>query len=154
MNNQRLPAGKQSAIVHSVTAKSVARIGIRQTFKAYNRRKRFFCAQHTYPFMAGLLGASKDAPVSLNAGYANPDNSATIPDIGMSHGGSKIQGAPPMAITCRLALIEGNTSRLCTCRVRSYITLSFNSHRQARKEAHRLNAVVCGWNTAPRRAKV
>ena len=51
----------------------------------------------------------------------------------------------------RLALLTGNSHRLCNRRVRGYISLSFNSHQQARKEASRLNAVVCGWE--PRRAE-
>ena len=43
--------------------------------------------------MAGLLGASLDAPVSIKAGYANPDNPASNPEIGISLGGFKLYGA-------------------------------------------------------------
>ena len=43
--------------------------------------------------MAGLLGASLEAPVSFEAGYANPDNSATKSEIGISFGGSIFEGA-------------------------------------------------------------
>lgn len=87
-----------TATVHynlSAVAKSAARIGIRQVTKAYSRTKRFFCTYIQHPaFMAGLLGASSDAPVPFVAGYANPDSLATNPEIGISPGGSKNKGTP------------------------------------------------------------
>ena len=87
---------KQRRATHNytVTAKSVTRIGLRQHFKAYSRCQRFLCTAIQHPaFMAGLLGASPEAPVSLKAGKTNPDNPATKSDIGLSLGGSKLQGA-------------------------------------------------------------
>ena len=86
---------KQRRATHNytVTAKSVTRIGIRQYSKAYSRLQRFFCTAIQHPaFMAGLLGASPEAPVSFEAGYANPDNSATKSEIGISFGGSIFEG--------------------------------------------------------------
>ncbi|MBO9482273.1 ash family protein [Salinisphaera sp. G21_0] len=151
LNN--LPIGGYWGYASNVAAKSATRLDLRQTFKAYSRNQRFFCAyfQHTCPFMAGLLGASSDAPVSLNAGKVNPDNSATNPDVDLSAGGSTIQGACPMAIACRLALLEGNHSRLSGCRVRGYLSLSFTSYQQAKATASSLNAVLSGWSKAPQR---
>lgn len=47
----------------------------------------FLSSASTHPqIMVGWAGASKDAPVSDNAGYANPAQSATI-EIGVSGGG-------------------------------------------------------------------
>ena len=43
--------------------------------------------------MAGLLGASPEAPVTFEAGYANPNNSASNSEIGISLGGSELKGA-------------------------------------------------------------
>ena len=87
---------KQRHTTHNypVTAKSVTRIGIRFIFKAYSRFPRFFCTAIQHPaFMAGLLGVPTGTPVSLKTGYANPNNSATNPEIGISLGGSRLQGA-------------------------------------------------------------
>ena len=89
-----LPSWSNPDYAPTVTAKSVTRIGLRKTSKAYSRTQRFFCAhsQQHPRFMAGLLGASSDAPVSFEAGKTNPDNSATNPEIGLSLGGSKLGG--------------------------------------------------------------
>nr|WP_242667288.1 ash family protein [Parendozoicomonas haliclonae] len=139
-------------MVRTVTAKSVTRIGVRLNLKAYNRRERFFCAQyqHTCPTMAGLLGASSDAPVSFKAGYANPDNLATISEIGVSYGGSKLEGARTMAITCRMALLKGSAPTASQKAVTVYRTHTYLSRQQARQEAQKLNAVVCAWTPAER----
>ncbi len=77
------------------SAKSEARIGIRQKTKAYSRLCGFFVPEFCIPprFMAGLLGLPPGRPVPFVAGYANPDNSATRQDIGMSAGGSNNKGA-------------------------------------------------------------
>lgn len=55
-------------------AKSVAGIGVPEFSTAHNRAKAvFLCAMHGYiQIMVGRAGASKDAPVSVEAGYANP----------------------------------------------------------------------------------
>ena len=96
--------------------------------------------------MTGLEGLPSGRPVSLYAGGDNPFSPVTKSELSLWVTGSTIQGDCPMA-TYRLALLEGQSPRLCNRRVRGYITLSFNSRQQARKEANRLNAVVCGWNT-------
>ncbi len=46
-----------------------------------------------FRFMAGLLGASSDAPVYFEAGHANPDNSASSPDSRVSSDSSILKGA-------------------------------------------------------------
>ncbi|EKK2896010.1 Rha family transcriptional regulator [Escherichia coli] len=55
-------------------AKSVAGIGVPEFSTAHNRAKAvFLCAMQGYiQIMVGRAGASKDAPVSVEAGYANP----------------------------------------------------------------------------------
>ena len=47
----------------------------------------------------------------------------------------------------RLALLNGNATRLSSCTVRGYVTLS--SHpEQIQALARRMNALVCGWRAA------
>ncbi|ELV7528720.1 ash family protein [Edwardsiella ictaluri] len=55
-------------------AKSVAGIGVPEFSTAHDRALAvFLCAMHGYiQIMVGRAGASKDAPVSVEAGYANP----------------------------------------------------------------------------------
>ena len=159
--NYQLPAGEQCATVYSVTAKSVTGIETPITFKAQQDAYRPFLLpdfQRTYHFMAGLEGLPTGRPVSLKAGSLNLSSPVAISRLRPWVTGSKLQGDCPMTVTCRLALLEGNSPILCTRRVRGYIALSFNSHQQAKQEARRLNAVVCGWNISPatrtRRANV
>lgn len=54
--------------------KAGAGIGVPEFSTAHNRAKAvFLCAMHGYiQIMVGRAGASKDAPVSVEAGYANP----------------------------------------------------------------------------------
>ena len=150
--NYPLPAGKQCATVYSVTAKSVTRIITPVTYKAQQSpaERLFCCVLLQYPHvMTGLKGLPSGRPVSLYAGGDNPFSPVTKSELSLWVTGSTIQGDCPMTVTCRLALLEGNSPILCTRRVRGYIALSFNSHQQAKQEARRLNAVVCGWNIAP-----
>ncbi|WP_252177479.1 ash family protein [Endozoicomonas sp. 4G] len=149
--NNSLPDGNECAIVHSVTAKSVTRTITPVILKAQQSpAERLFCCllQRTYRFMVGLMGLPSGRPVSFSAGGDNPISSATNSDLSPWVAGSKTKGGHPMAITCRLALLKGSSHRLCDRRVRGYITLSFNSHQQARKEARKLDAVVCGWRVS------
>ncbi|KEQ12447.1 hypothetical protein GZ77_18140 [Endozoicomonas montiporae] len=146
--NYQLPVMERYGNVISVTAKSVTRIITPVLYKAQQDAYRPFLLpdfQHTYQFMAGLKGLPSGRPVSLYAGGDNPFSPVTKSELSLWVTGSTIQGDCPMAITCRLALLEGHSPILCNRRVRGYIVLSFNSHQQARKEARRLNAVVCGW---------
>ena len=131
------------------SAKSEARIGLRQIFKVHNRLKRFFCVivPHTCRFMAGLLGASSDAPVSLKTGKTNPDNPATIPDIGLSLGGSILQGACPMR-TYTLAVLAGDGRYFSTSYVHHFCQLSACSLSEANDIAARIGAVVIAWRVA------
>ncbi|WP_153301520.1 hypothetical protein [Endozoicomonas arenosclerae] len=151
-DNHPLSALKRCGTVSTVTAKSVTRIETRYLLEAYSRLMRFFCTDSAYlpVLMTGLVGLPSGRPVSSNTGSLNPSSPVTKSRLRPWVTGSTIRGGHPMAITCRLALLKGNSSRLCNRRVRGYIFLSFNSHEQARKEASRLNAVVCGWQPAGR----
>ncbi|WP_187300027.1 hypothetical protein [Endozoicomonas montiporae] len=148
-NVKVLPAIKRCANVNSVPAKSGTRTLTPVFSKAQQSpAERLFCCvllQHTH-VMTGLKGLPSGRPVSFEAGGENPFSPVAISVFSHWVTGSKLKGDCPMA-TYRLALLEGQSPRLCDRRVRGYITLSFNSRNAARKEAHRLNAVVCGWNT-------
>ena len=154
--NNGLPAMEWCGNLGSVTAKSVTRIITPELYKAQQDAHRPFLLpefQHTYQFMAGLEGLLSSRPVSLYAGGDNPFSPVTKSELSLWVTGSTIQGVCNMAITCRLALLEGESARLCTRRVRRYLVLSFNSHQQASQEARRLNAVVCGWQPAKQEAR-
>ena len=94
-------------------AKSGAGIGVPESLQAtYDAPRVFFCVVNSvHPFfcvagiirvahkiMVGWMGAEKSAPVSCNAGYANPVQSTTS-EIGVSGGGfqTQLQEAATMA---------------------------------------------------------
>ncbi|EPK0093333.1 MULTISPECIES: host cell division inhibitor Icd-like protein [Klebsiella/Raoultella group] len=96
-------------------AKSGAGIGVPESLQAtYDAPCVFFCVVNSvHPFfcvagiirvahkiMVGWMGAEKSAPVSCNAGYANPVQSTTS-EIGVSGGGfqTQLQEAATMATT-------------------------------------------------------
>ncbi|HBQ6874974.1 TPA: host cell division inhibitor Icd-like protein [Klebsiella pneumoniae subsp. pneumoniae] len=96
-------------------AKSGAGIGVSESLQAtYDAPCVFFCVVNSvHPFfcvagiirvahkiMVGWMGAEKSAPVSCNAGYANPVQSTTS-EIGVSGGGfqTQLQEAATMATT-------------------------------------------------------
>ena len=148
-NVKVLPATNHCANVQSVTAKSVIGIRTPERTKAQQDAYRPFLLpafQYTYQLMAGLEGLPSGRPVPFVAGSSNLSSPVAISRFEPWVTGSKSKGARPMAIY-RLALLTGNSARLCNRRVRGYISLPFNTHQQARKEASRLNAVVCGWNS-------
>ncbi|UIL52547.1 host cell division inhibitor Icd-like protein [Pantoea agglomerans] len=101
----RLPSLHSSDYPHSAPAKSGVRIGVLVMLSAtLDAPSVFFCVVNlTHPFfgdmviirvahevMVGWMGAEKSAPVSDNAGYANPVQSTTS-EIGVSGGGIKYQ---------------------------------------------------------------
>ncbi len=91
--------------VNSAPAKSGAGIGVPEMLSAtHDAPSVFFCAASSvhpfscdtgivraaYRIMVGWVGASSEAPVSDNAGYANPAQ-LTTSEIGVSGGGYKYQ---------------------------------------------------------------
>ncbi|MEX6087351.1 host cell division inhibitor Icd-like protein [Raoultella planticola] len=101
--------------VEKAPAKSGAGIGVPESLQAtYDAPCVFFCVVNSvHPFfcvagiiraahkiMVGWMGAEKSAPVSCNAGYANPVQSTTS-EIGVSGGGfqTQLQEAAIMATT-------------------------------------------------------
>ena len=101
----RLPSLQPSDYPQSASAKSGVRIGVLGMLSATcDAPSVFFCVVNlTHPFfgdmviirvahevMVGWMGAEKSAPVSDNAGYANPVQSTTS-EIGVSGGGIKYQ---------------------------------------------------------------
>lgn len=101
----RLPCPHSSDYPHSAPAKSGVRIGVLVMLSATRDAPSvFFCVVNlSHPFfgdmviirvahevMVGWMGAEKSAPVSDNAGYANPVQSTTS-EIGVSGGGIKYQ---------------------------------------------------------------
>lgn len=100
---------------YSAPAKSGAGIGVPESLQAtYDAPCVFFCVVNSvhhffcvagiiraaYKIMVGWMGAEKSAPVSCNAGYANPVQSTTS-EIGVSGGGfqTQLQEAAIMATT-------------------------------------------------------
>ncbi|HCT1899679.1 TPA: host cell division inhibitor Icd-like protein [Klebsiella aerogenes] len=98
---------------YSTPAKSGVGIGVPESLQAtYDAPRVFFCVVNSvHPFfcvagiirvahkiMVGWMGAEKSAPVSCNAGYANPVQSTTS-EIGVSGGGfqTQLQEAATMA---------------------------------------------------------
>ncbi|WP_234006422.1 host cell division inhibitor Icd-like protein [Cronobacter sakazakii] len=101
----RLPSLQPSDYPQPAPAKSGVRIGVLVMLSATcDAPSVFFCVVNlTHPFfgdmviirvahevMVGWMGAEKSAPVSDNAGYANPVQSTTS-EIGVSGGGIKYQ---------------------------------------------------------------
>lgn len=101
----RLPSLQSSDYPQPAPAKSGVRIGVLVMLSATcDAPSVFFCVVNlTHPFfgdmviirvahevMVGWMGAEKSAPVSDNAGYANPVQSTTS-EIGVSGGGIKYQ---------------------------------------------------------------
>ncbi|WP_455550635.1 ash family protein [Brenneria goodwinii] len=101
----RLPFAANMGYGHTAPAKSGAGIGVLECLSAtYDAPSVFFCVVRiAHPFsraagiiriahkiMVGCSGAEKSAPVSDNAGYANPVQSTTS-EIGVSGGGIKSQ---------------------------------------------------------------
>lgn len=101
--------------VEKAPAKSGAGIGVPESLQAtYDAPRVFFCVVNSVPpffcvagiirvahkIMVGWMGAEKSAPVSCNAGYANPVQSTTS-EIGVSGGGfqTQLQEAATMATT-------------------------------------------------------
>ncbi|MDU1574837.1 MAG: host cell division inhibitor Icd-like protein [Pantoea sp.] len=111
----RLPSLQPSDYPQSAPAKSGVRIGVLLMLQAtHDAPSVFFCVlASVHPFfsdmviirvarevMVGWMGAEKSAPVSCNAGYANPVQ-LTTSEIGVSGGGikSQLQEAATMATT-------------------------------------------------------
>ncbi|GME35492.1 MULTISPECIES: host cell division inhibitor Icd-like protein [unclassified Pantoea] len=101
----RLPSPQTSDYPHLALAKSSAGIGVLVMLSATNDAPSvfFYVVDLTHPFfsdmviirvahevMVGWMGAEQSAPVSDNAGYANPVQSTTS-EIGVSGGGIKYQ---------------------------------------------------------------
>lgn len=118
----RLPSSHSSDYPHFAPAKSGVRIGVLVMLSAtYDAPSVFFYVVNlTHPFfgdmgiirvaheiMVGWMGAEKSAPVSDNAGYANPVQSTTS-EIGVSGGGIKYQlsEAAIMATTLTQATLK------------------------------------------------
>ncbi|MDR6048498.1 Rha family transcriptional regulator [Escherichia coli] len=96
-------------------AKSVAGIGVPEFSTAHNRAKAvFLCAMHGYiQIMVGRAGASKDAPVSVEAGYANPVRFTTS-QIGVCGGdcpnhstGAVVMTTIPTISQPEIAIVDG-----------------------------------------------
>jgi len=111
----RLPSLQSSDYPQPALAKSGVRIGVLLMLQAtHDAPSVFFCVlASVHPFfsdmviirvarevMVGWMGAEKSAPVSCNAGYANPVQ-LTTSEIGVSGGGikSQLQEAATMATT-------------------------------------------------------
>ncbi|MFG6076364.1 host cell division inhibitor Icd-like protein [Erwinia sp. OPT-41] len=111
----RLPRSHFSDYAQTSPAKSGDRIGVLLMLQAtHDAPCVFFCVlASVHPFfgdmviirvahevMVGWMGAEKSAPVSCNAGYANPVQ-LTTSEIGVSGGGikSQLQEAATMATT-------------------------------------------------------
>lgn len=111
----RLPSLQSSDYPQPAPAKSGVRIGVLLMLQAtHDAPSVFFCVlASVHPFfsdmviirvarevMVGWMGAEKSAPVSCNAGYANPVQ-LTTSEIGVSGGGikSQLQEAATMATT-------------------------------------------------------
>ncbi len=112
----RLPSLQSSDYPHLALAKSGVRIGVLVMLSAtLDAPSVFFCVVNlTHPFfgdmviirvahevMVGWMGAEKSAPVSDNAGYANPVQSTTS-EIGVSGGGIKYQLSEAAAMATTL----------------------------------------------------
>ncbi|EBF6656665.1 TPA: host cell division inhibitor Icd-like protein [Salmonella enterica subsp. enterica serovar Infantis] len=110
-----LPAIANPVYGYSAPAKSGAGIGVLIMLQAtHDAPSVFFCvlaSAHLFPsdmaiahvaqkVMVGWMGAERSAPVSCNAGYANPVQ-LTTSEIGVSGGGNKsqLQEAAIMATT-------------------------------------------------------
>lgn len=87
MHNFRLPLKPVRGYASCAPAKSGAGIGVPDKTIAHNRAKAvFLCAKHCHiSIMVGRVGASKDAPVPMVTGYANPARLTTY-EIGVSSG--------------------------------------------------------------------
>lgn len=111
----RLPSLQSSDYPQPAPARSGVRIGVLLMLQAtHDAPSVFFCVlASVHPFfsdmviirvarevMVGWMGAEKSAPVSCNAGYANPVQ-LTTSEIGVSGGGikSQLQEAATMATT-------------------------------------------------------
>ena len=151
-----LPAPKHCAIVETVTAKSVTRIETRQDKRRTTAQSGFFVPRFSVParIMAGLRGLPSGRPVPVCAGSLNPFSPVAISRLRPWVTGSNknTNGANTMAITCRLALLNSSTSNTAAPEqaVKHYRTQTYQSHQQARRDAQRLNAVVCAWTPARR----
>lgn len=90
-------------------------IGVPEFSTAHNRAKAvFLCAMHGYiQIMVGRAGASKDAPVSVEAGYANPVRFTTS-QIGVCGGdcpnhstGAVVMTTIPTLSQPEIAIVDG-----------------------------------------------
>ena len=87
MRKNYLPAGLFRAYAFPAPAKSGAGIGVLAISTAHNTRPACFFVPHSHTkIMVGCMGASSEAPVSVEAGYANPVQSTTS-KIGVFGGG-------------------------------------------------------------------
>ncbi|SMG37502.1 ash family protein [Cedecea sp. NFIX57] len=88
------------AYAFSASAKSGVGIGVPDMLSAtHDAPASFLLSQHSHiQIMVGCVGASHEAPVSDNAGYANPAQ-LTTSEIGVSGGGiySQLSEAATMA---------------------------------------------------------
>lgn len=118
----RLPRSHFSDYAQTSSAKSGDRIGVLVMLSAtYDAPSVFFYVVNlTHPFfsdaviiraahevMVGWMGAEKSAPVSDNAGYANPVQSTTS-EIGVSGGGIKYQLSEAAIMATTLTQVTPN----------------------------------------------
>ncbi|KHN91541.1 hypothetical protein BSK71_07820 [Pectobacterium actinidiae] len=120
VRKNRLPFAANMGYGHMAPAKSGAGIGVPVMLQAtHDAPSVFFCVlTSAHPFfsvaviirgahrvMVGWMGAEQSAPVSCNAGYANPVQ-LTTSEIGVSGGG--ITSQLQEAATCRLLPLPKN----------------------------------------------
>ena len=118
----RLPSLQSSDYPQPAPAKSGVRIGVLVMLSAtLDAPSVFICVVNlTHPFfgdmviirvahevMVGWMGAEKSAPVSDNAGYANPVQSTTS-EIGVSGGGIKYQLSEAAIMATALTQVTPN----------------------------------------------
>lgn len=99
------------------------------------------------PFMAGLVGLPSGRPVPFDAGGDNPISPVTSPRLSPPCDSSKQEQSKEarMPVTCRIAVLKGNSSRLSTCKVEQYKTITAPSFKAMTALAARQNAVICSW---------
>ena len=93
--------------------------------------------------MAGLLGASSDAPVSDKP--VRPTLTTQPPVLTLVCRLEAPTLSEPIMVNVRLAVMKGDMSHLSACTFQHHTTIVVSSRAQAYALAKRMNAVVCGW---------
>ena len=111
---------------------------------------RLFCCKLscTTPFMVVVMGREKSRAASTCAVTPTLSQLPPIQTLACLIGGSITRGAGTMSLY-RLAILSGDTSRLCACTVTQYQTITAPSYAAAMAVARsQYNAIVVGWRAA------